>query len=268
MLLYYAAFGVSFATCAVRGSKAIMLNGLSTVHGGAAISLEEPKTLVSGAYAQLRRDIIEGRLQPGSKLRVEHLKNNYSVGAGTLREAMALLAADALVIGQGQRGFRVAPISIEDFLDITETRVTLECRALRLSIEQGGDQWEASLSAAYHLLALADQRLKDDDAEAFNAWETANKRFHAALVGESRSRWTEHFLNILYNQAERYRRLLLINTSPSRGVKDEHKAIFETTIARDADRAAELLAKHIRYSYELLREMLAQRSSQTATRSG
>ena len=78
----------------------------------------EPKTLVEGAYQRLRRDIIEGVHAPGEKLRVEHLKDQYEVGAGTLREALLLLVTDALVVAQGQRGFRVAPISIADFEDI------------------------------------------------------------------------------------------------------------------------------------------------------
>ncbi|MCK9507192.1 MAG: GntR family transcriptional regulator, partial [Pigmentiphaga sp.] len=90
-----------------------------------------PKTLVESAYAALRRDIIEGKLMPGLKLRVEHLKDDYGVGAGTLREALALLVSDALVLTQGQRGFRVAPISAEDFEDITRNRMLLECEALR-----------------------------------------------------------------------------------------------------------------------------------------
>ncbi|OYV01047.1 MAG: transcriptional regulator, partial [Burkholderiales bacterium PBB5] len=45
------------------------------------------RTLIERAYAQLRDDIIEGRLAPDEKLRVEHLKAHYQVGAGTLREA-------------------------------------------------------------------------------------------------------------------------------------------------------------------------------------
>ena len=46
------------------------------------------RTLIERAYAQLRDDIIEGSLAPGEKLRVEHLKTRYQVGAGTLREAI------------------------------------------------------------------------------------------------------------------------------------------------------------------------------------
>ncbi|MGP1614499.1 MAG: GntR family transcriptional regulator, partial [Pollutimonas bauzanensis] len=61
----------------------------------AATDAREPKTLVEGAYNRLRRDIIEGVHRPGEKLRVEHLKDQYDVGAGTLREALLLLIADA-----------------------------------------------------------------------------------------------------------------------------------------------------------------------------
>ena len=72
------------------------------------------RTLIERAYAQLRDDIIEGRLAPGEKLRVEHLKDRYGVGAGTLREAITRVVSDALAVAEGQRGFRVAPISMAD----------------------------------------------------------------------------------------------------------------------------------------------------------
>src|SRR5690606_39933258 len=65
-----------------------------------------PNTLVGTAYVNLRRDIIEGKHPPGSRLRVEHLKDDYGEGAGTLREALALLVSDALVTSHGQRGDR------------------------------------------------------------------------------------------------------------------------------------------------------------------
>jgi GntR family transcriptional regulator, carbon starvation induced regulator len=139
----------------------------------------------------LRRDIIEGKHPPGMKLRVEHLKEFYGVGTGTLREALALLATDALVTVQDQRGFRVAPISIGDFYDITETRVLLECDALRATIKTGKDAWEGSLTSAFHLLTLAEQRLLAGSEEMFNAWETANQRFHHALIDGCQSRWKQ-----------------------------------------------------------------------------
>ena len=61
----------------------------SALETDASLALDDPaapsRTLIERAYAQLRNDIIEGRLLPGDKLRVEHLKERYGVGAGTLR---------------------------------------------------------------------------------------------------------------------------------------------------------------------------------------
>ncbi len=71
----------------------------------------EPKTLVEAAYRSLRRNIIEGRLSPGEKLRIEHIKNDYGVGGATLREALSLLTSDALVVSLGLDTFAVDPIS-------------------------------------------------------------------------------------------------------------------------------------------------------------
>ena len=83
------------------------------------------RTLIEQAYARLRDDIVTGQLGPGERLRVEHLKTDYGVSAGTLREAITRLASDALVVTEGQRGFRVAPIALEDLEDITNLRVQI-----------------------------------------------------------------------------------------------------------------------------------------------
>jgi len=214
-----------------------------------------PKSLVAGAYKQLRADIIEGRLPPGSRLRVEHLKDDYKVGAGTLREALGLLVADALVTSHDQRGFRVAPIALEDYYDITNTRVMLECEALRQSIANATVEWEGDLSSAFHQLRRAEEQLGERSPEASSNWEACNQRFHHALLANCPSRWTLHFLTILYRQSERYRRISLAHRPPHRRVHDEHTAIFEAAMAHDADTAAAILAEHFWATYRAVRDL-------------
>ncbi|ENO84974.1 FCD domain-containing protein [Thauera linaloolentis] len=218
---------------------------------------EEPKTLVEGAYQRLRRDIIEGVHAPGEKLRVEHLKERYDVGAGTLREALLLLVTDALVVAQGQRGFRVAPISIADFEDITRTRVLLETEALRQSIACGGEDWEAGVVAAFHRLSRAEQRLADHDVGTTQEWEIRNRAFHEALIAASGSRWIRHFQHILYQQSERYRRISLFRQPIARDIHAEHQALFEATMARDATRATSILTEHILRTLDAVKRMPA-----------
>ncbi|UCV02752.1 GntR family transcriptional regulator [Dechloromonas denitrificans] len=220
-----------------------------TANGQAA----EPKTLVESAYQALRRDIIECRLRPGTKLRVEHLKNDYGVGAGTLREALSLLISDALVVSQGQRGFRVAPVSLDDFADITRTRVMLECEALRQSIAAGDDAWEGELMVAFHRLSKAEERLGEAAGEA--EWEERNRVFHEVLIAACPSRWIKHFLSILYQQAGRYRHLSLAFNPIPRNVHAEHEALFEAVMAREAERAAAIMAEHIELTYRSIQAL-------------
>lgn len=215
------------------------------------------QTLVSVAYHHLRRDVIEGRLAPGAKLRVEHLKDVYGVGAGTLREALALLVSDALVIGQAQRGFHVKPISTADFHDITKTRILLECEALRQSIQFGDDIWEGQVVAAFHRLDKAQKRLATNPSELFNEWEDRNREYHQALISACQSPWTLHFLGILNQQTERYRRLVVTRQPIPRDLHVEHQAILDATLNRDADNASKILAEHISLTYEAVKQLPA-----------
>lgn len=66
-----------------------------------------------------------------------------------------------------------------------------------------------------------------------------------------------HFLGILYQQAERYRRLTVTHKPIARDLHDEHQGILDATLARDADHACTLLAAHIRLTYEAVAQLPA-----------
>lgn len=213
------------------------------------------RTLVEFAYDAIRQDILSGALPPGEKLRVEALKEHYQVGSSTLREALTLLVADALVTAEGQRGFRVAPVSLADIRDITTLRKMLETQALRSSIAHGGDEWEASLVAAWHRLSKVEERIYEDPQGLSGEWEERNEAFHDALISACDSHWLMHFRGILYHQSERYRRIALAGRVVARDVHQEHRAIFEATLARDADAACRFTEEHIDRTLEALSRM-------------
>lgn len=210
------------------------------------VTNDEPKTLVEGTYQQLRNNIINGTHKPGEKMRVEHLREQYNVGAGTLREALLLLISDALIVTEGQRGFSVAPMSLHDFEDITRSRLLIECAALEMSIENGRDSWEDSVVTAFYHLSKAERSLdKDAPPGASSEWEKRNRIFHTALISACSSRWILHFQNILYKQSERYRRLSISKNPIARDVHTEHKILYESAIQRDVERAKSALSEHI-----------------------
>ena len=206
------------------------------------------RTLIERAYEQLRDDIIEGQLMPDEKLRVEHLRTRYAVSAGTLREAITRLVSDALVVAEGQRGFRVAPIALEELEDVTRLRVQLETEALRQSIRNGCAPWRAAVQQAYAALSaeepIAPQRRRQ--------WEQLNVRFHEALLSGVDSPWTQRVLRLLSRHTERYRCFAMALPGAIRDVHAEHAQIFDYAMAGQDARAALALEAHIRTTPDLL----------------
>lgn len=207
------------------------------------------RTLIERAYAQLREDIIEGHLAPGTKLRVEHMKARYGVGAGTLREAITRLVSDALVQAEGQRGFRVAPVSVEDLEDLMRVRLHLEIDALRQSIRHGDAAWRAQLQQVYEELSAVEQPI---EPSMRRRWELLNTRFHESLIAAHASPWTLKVLRLLARHGERYRRFAMKLPGTQRDVHAEHREIFELALGGQEVRAALALEAHIRATPDVL----------------
>ena len=210
------------------------------------------RTLIERSYEQLRDDIVEGRLGPGEKLRVEHMRVHYGVGAGTLREAITRLVSDALVVAEGQRGFRVAAMTLADLEDLTRLRLHIEIEALRQSIRHGDAAWRAQLQQAYDELSAFEQPLRP---EMRQRWELLNARFHEALIAACDSPWTMKVLRLLGRQSERYRRQAIGLGDGSRDVHAEHRRIFELAMSGQEARAALALEVHIQSTPDLLARM-------------
>ncbi len=217
--------------------------------GGAA-------TLAEAAYRRLRQDIVAGVFAPSQPLRLELLKQRYGLSFSPLREALNRLQTERLVATAPLRGFSVAPVSIEEMWDATQTRILIECEALRRSIAQGDDDWEAAIVAAFHALDLQVRRRAagGSGGDELIALETRHQDFHRALIAQCRSRRLIDIADQLYVETQRYRLPTLSGQNPlaSRDVAQEHRQIMDAALARRADEAAALLDAHYRKTSELV----------------
>ena len=225
----------------------------ATDAGQPSAEADTSRTLTEQTYSLLRDDIIEGRWAPGSKLRIEHLRTQYGIGAGTLREALTRLVSDALVSTEGQRGFSVTPIAMSDLEDITRLRVQIETEALRQSIRHGDAAWRSQLRASYEAISNFEQPIT---ASHRRHWEALNVRFHDALRAGQASPWTEKLLRILARHSERYRCYAIALPGMTRDVHAEHTEIFELALAGREARAALALEAHICATPHLLLQAL------------
>ncbi|ANQ85161.1 GntR family transcriptional regulator [Azoarcus olearius] len=216
-------------------------------------SAEPPSTLIEAAYRQIRRDIVLGVHPPGERLRIEQLKTRYAASSGTLREALALLVSDDLVVAQGQRGFSVAPMSLEDLTDLSYVRSLVEAEAARQSLLRGDDDWEARLVSAFHKLTRTEERLAARTADVYEEWELRNFEFHEALVSACGSPRLLSLRAMLHLQAERYRRVSALSGPRPGSVHAEHEQIFTLALARKGDALAEVIGQHVRRSLDVIR---------------
>jgi DNA-binding GntR family transcriptional regulator len=210
----------------------------------------------SSTCQQLRNDILDGSIEPASKLSISHLSARYESSAAPVREALSRLAAEGLVIRKGQRGYWAAPVSVEEFLEVARLRVMLEVDAFRQSIRHGDLDWEAGIAGARHrelsVRRAAQGQLKEMAGELIRE----NRRFHMALIAQCPSRWQLRFISTLYDQSERFRRLSLINLRDGTVEVDEHELIMEAAFRRDEEAACELLRAHIEHSNSRVVETL------------
>ncbi|TYO65844.1 FCD domain-containing protein [Bradyrhizobium hipponense] len=203
------------------------------------------KTIAADITHRLREEIIACGLLPGEPLRFDVLRERFGASFTTLREALTALSAEGLVDAQEQRGFRVAPVSGQDLVEVTDARVLIDVELIRRSIQKGDDDWEIAVISTLHRLKRIEQRDPEQalrDAE----WKIAHRQFHQALVSACGSATLLAIRAELFDRAERYRYLSANFRPRPRDKAGEHQAIMQAAISRNAEQAAELIETHIR----------------------
>ncbi len=204
----------------------------------------QPRARGSSDVARsVRADILAGTRKPGERVPLEALKEALGVSLSPIREGLSQLVAEGLLVPAGQRGYRVAPVSVAEYRDIMARRIELECMALAASIARGDEDWEVALMAAF-------QRLKNFEskrwlADELDAWEERHAVFHQTLIGACGSPILLGFCAQLHDMANRYRRVLMGTHEPDRDVTTEHEAMYRAALARDAAQACAVMRAHV-----------------------
>ena len=214
--------------------------------------VSEAATLSERAATLVEQDILAGLLAPGSRLGIVDLVQRYDIGATPLREGLSRLMSRGLIVGTGQRGFRVADVSREDLLDITLMRTAVEIEAIRLSIENGDDAWEAGIVSALHQMRRHIERTGDEFREGADEFDRLHKGFHTALLAGCGSRRLLAAHSDLYDQAYRYRRVMMRTFDSGKKFVRSHQLLAERIIGRDVEGSQAMLASHLRSTLDIV----------------
>jgi DNA-binding GntR family transcriptional regulator len=205
----------------------------------------EAGTLSERAATLVEHDILAGNLPPGSRLGIVDLVQRYEIGATPLREGLSRLMSRGLIVGIGQRGFRVAEVSREDLADITCMRTAVEKEAVRLAIIHGDDAWEAGIVSALHQMRRHIERTGNEFREGAADFDRLHKGFHTALLAACGSQRMLGAHSDLYDQAYRYRRVMMRAIDSGAEFIRSHQMLADRVLARDVPGAQKMLEGHL-----------------------
>lgn len=203
-------------------------------------------------FTELRTSIVGGRLLPGSKLNIAALAEELDVSVGAVREGLAMLEAEALVVSEPARGYRVSPISATDLEELVKARIEIEKLCLAEAIRHGDLAWEGSVVAAHHRLTRLAERDTALPTMLSIDWTAGHAEFHNALVAGCPNSWLLRMHQMLYQQSERYRQLSAPLSIEKRDVRAEHQALVDAVLNRDIQAAQTLIAEHLQMTGRLL----------------
>ncbi len=217
------------------------------------MNAEAPRatTFSYAAAEKLHRDIVSGALAPATKLKIRELTSRYQLGASPIREALSRLAAQGFVQQEGQKGFRVSPVSANELLDITESRRIIEGEAIRHALRNANPAWEDEILTSFHLFTREVVRYYDEGIRRLDIYEERHHQFHRALISACPLRALREFCDHLYVRTTRYRMLTRKFPFTKDEVIGEHKMLMDAVLSGDEDAAIKAARSHIAITAEI-----------------
>lgn len=205
-----------------------------------------PETGYRRVAERLRHEILEAAIEPGSWVRMQAVADRLGVSVQPVREALQLLEGEGLVEIFPNRGARVHGLDRARLFHIYEFREALESYMARRFAE------DARPSELRHLEQIQARHERAAEAADMQSVSLANRDFHRFINTSSNN-------PLIIDPVSRYidfgRMLVrLVGHEPGylRRVVREHRALLAAFRKRDASRAADLGAAHVRVTRDVM----------------
>lgn len=201
---------------------------------------------VDAVCETLENDIFSLRYKPGAKITENDLSSRYGVSRNTIREAMAFLLSNGLLMKVANKGVYVRKMTMEDIRDVFHLRELLEREAVRMLTEHG--------DVPPALEQAAEEMERHDINLDWEANIKADIRFHQILVNAAGSAR----LSRLYGSISAEVKLCIFQSHDIVPTRHEnvvqHRLIIDAIQNRNLEEALRLLSGHMEsavHSYEV-----------------
>lgn len=221
-------------------AKAVPTSNSKVAHDAVRGRASAPIRLSDRAYDQIRRQIIELTLRPGSTISERELSANLRHTKASVRAALLRLAQEKLVRPIARQGYVVSPLTIKDAGEILDLRLALEPEA---AFRAAGRIDRAKLLA---IEKRFNSGYIPSKPKTYSVFLRANKEFRIHVVRTSGNDRLVAIVSDLLDELERYFRLCFL-TAPERSQpiqqlnKQVTAALLEGRAVEARDGTAKLL---------------------------
>ncbi|MDH5856151.1 GntR family transcriptional regulator [Lampropedia aestuarii] len=202
------------------------------------------------AYLTLQNRIVTLQYKPGEYLNTAAVMESLGYGRTPINHALHRLATEGLVQILPRKGVLVAPLSIDDALNLIDVRLVNETLCARLAAQRiTADQIDALHSSVRQFEAAMHER---DIVGCMQA----DRVFHEYIALACANPVLIDVLRVLHARAQRFWAISMTAAGHMQHILDEHSLIVDTLAAHDGEAAAKLVAEHI----ESFRTSILQRS--------
>jgi DNA-binding GntR family transcriptional regulator len=198
------------------------------------------------AYNELRARITDLRLAPGALLNEHTLAADLGLGRMPVREAIARLVTDRFIIVLPRRGTVVAPIGLDDVLDMFEAREAIECGVAHIVATRATAD---DLAALRRLVDAADRARDGTDHEAYLGDDHA---IHTFLVHMVRNSLLQDAADRLLMHNLRFWRTYWASRPAQHATMISHADLLAALECGDADRSERAMREHLAASRRLV----------------
>lgn len=199
---------------------------------------------------RVRDMIIEGELEPGTRIPEKELCARFAVSRTPLREALKVLAWEGLLELNPNRGATVTEVHLDELRHVFVVLGALESLAGELACAQIDDVELAEIRALHYRMVLEFHRGARHD------YFQLNQAIHRKILDAARNPVLSATHSTLSARARRVRYMANLTPERWKSAVAEHEQILDALADRDADRLANILREHIRAKFEAVRDSL------------
>jgi DNA-binding GntR family transcriptional regulator len=191
-------------------------------------------------YLGLRERILSNDIEPGTRLVMRDVANQYQASDIPVREALRMLERDGLVETEPYRGARVTTLTAKEVQETYFIRSHLESIATGLAAERITDAELAQLDA---LMAQMRAAVAAHDGPGFS---DLNRQFHQTIVASCGNDMLRELAMDIWQRHSGFQRVFRMVPSRLATSQSEHEGIMAALRDHDAERASKLALLHKR----------------------